>query len=391
MVGRARVLIAGGGPAALAAARAYRRAGGAGGVLMLTDDERPPYRRPPLSKELLRGDAEPEDLPMEDASWYDRAGVEVRTGTRVAALDAGGRAVVTAEGERIGFSACLLALGCEPVRPPVPGVDLPGVHVLRSMRDALGLREAAVPGARVVVVGSGFVGCEAAASLAARGARVTMIAMEAVPQGERLGPEVGERIAGWLTAAGVVVLGGREVRALVADGGALRVEAQGAEVVADAVLLATGARPRVDVAEAAGVATSGGAVVADAAMRTSAGGVWCAGDLALATNAAAGRRLRVEHWGDALGQGKVAGRAMAGSAARWADVPGFWSTIGDRTLKHASWGDGWDEVGVRDHGDGAFTAWYLRDGRVTGVLTHDRDADYEDGTSRVRAGAAAPA
>ncbi len=385
-----RVVIAGGGPAGLAAARAYRASGGAAEVLLLTDDERPPYRRPPLSKELLRGEAEPDELAMEDAAWFDRAGIAVRTRTGVVALDAPGRAVVTTDGERIGFSGCLLALGAEPVRPPVPGTGLPGVHVLRSLRDAVGLREAARPGARVVVVGSGFVGCEASASLAARGARVTMVARSPVPQHARLGEEVGRRIADWLTDAGVTLHGGRPVDALAEGGGALRVTAGDLVVGADVVLLATGARPRVALAEEAGLATHDGAVVTDATMRTSAHGVWCAGDLALASNAAAGRRLRVEHWGDALGQGEVAGRALAGAPARWDAVPGFWSTIGDRTLKHAAWGDGWDEVLVRDHGAGPFTAWYLRGGRVAGVLTHDRDADYEDGSSRVRVGAPSP-
>jgi 3-phenylpropionate/trans-cinnamate dioxygenase ferredoxin reductase component len=385
-----RVVIAGGGPAALAAARAYREAGGGAEVLLLTDEDRPPYRRPPLSKELLRGEVEPEELAMEDAAWFDRAGVEVRTGTTVAGLDAAGRALATGDGGRVGFAACLLALGAEPARPPVPGSGLPGVHVLRSLRDALGLRAAASPGTRVVVVGSGFVGCEASASLAARGARVTMIARDRVPQQDRLGDEVGGRIAGWLAEAGVTVIGGRSVDALAADGDGLRIAAGDLAVGADAVLLATGARPRVALAAEAGLATRDGAVVTDAAMRTSADGVWCAGDLALAANAAAGRRLRVEHWGDALGQGEVAGRALAGAPARWEAVPGFWSTIGSRTLKHAAWGDGWDEVRVRDHGGGAFTAWYLRGGRVAGVLTHDRDADYEDGSSRVREGAPAP-
>lgn len=390
MAGMTDALIVGGGPAALAAARAYRRAGGAGDVLLLTDDASPPYRRPPLSKELLRGEVEVAELALEDPSWYERAGVAVRTSTRVVALDVPGRTVMTSDGTRIGYSACLLAQGAEPVRPPVPGAGLPGVHVLRSARDALALRDAAVPGARVTVIGSGFVGCEAAASMAARGARVTMISMEPTPQQERLGVDVGARIAVWLEGAGVILTGARAVRCVSAESDVLRVHAGDAAIDADVVLLATGARPRGALAEAAGLEMRDGAVVTDAAMRTSADGVWCAGDMALATNAAAGRRLRVEHWGDALGQGEVAGRAMAGAAARWEAVPGFWSTIGRATLKHAAWGDGWESAELRDHGRGAFTVWYLRRGRVVGVLTHERDADYEHGAGLVRAGAPPP-
>ena len=124
-------------------------------------------------------------------------------------------------------------------------------------------------------------------------------------------------------------------------------------------------------------------------MRSSADGVRCAGDIALAHNPTAGRRLRVEHWGEALAQGEVAGRAIAGEDARWDAVPGFWLTIGLRTLKQHAWGDGWDDVRV-DAGADGFTAWYGRDGRLVGVLTHERDRDYERGNDLIAAGAPFP-
>jgi NADPH-dependent 2,4-dienoyl-CoA reductase/sulfur reductase-like enzyme len=132
-----------------------------------------------------------------------------------------------------------------------------------------------------------------------------------------------------------------------------------------------------------------GAVVADAAMRTSDEAVRCAGDIALAHNPAAGRRLRVEHWGEALAQGEVAGRAIAGEDARWDVVPGFWSTIGERTLKQRAWGDGWDDV-LLDGDAAGFTAWYGRAGRLVGVLTHERDGDYERGGDLIAEGAPFP-
>jgi len=111
--------------------------------------------------------------------------------------------------------------------------------------------------------------------------------------------------------------------------------------------------------------------------------VLAVGDVALARHAIAARRIRVEHWGDALGHGEVAGRVLAGRTARWEEVPGFWTTIGERTLKFAGWGDGFDDVRVEDRGDGAFTVWYTRDGFVVGVLTHERDEDYESGRGRI--------
>ncbi len=383
------VVIVGGGPAALAGARAYRDAGGTAPVLMLTDDDRPPYRRPPLSKELLRGEIEPDELPLEEQGWYAAQGVDVRCGVVVEAIDPSARTVV-ADGAPIPYAACLLATGCAPAVPPVPGVGAPGVHVLRTARHALSLRDAARPGARVLVVGSGFVGCEAAVSMAMAGARVTIVTAERAPQIERLGSAVAARLSAWLTEHGVSLRPGRTLESIAPDGAALAVALGSETLEADLVLLATGARPRAALAVSAGLEIDGDGVRTDTAMRTSAPGVWCAGDLARAHNRAAGRPLRVEHWGEALAQGEVAGRSMAGREAAWDGVPGFWSTIGRRTLKQAAWGDGWDTDVIRDHGDGAFTAWYGRAGRIVGVLTHGRDEDYERGSELVRDGAPWP-
>lgn len=388
MADRDPLVIVGGGPAGLSAARAYRDAGGAGDVLMLTDDDRPPYRRPPLSKGLLRGETPEGDLPLEDPGWYPAHGVAVRCGAHVAAIDLEARTVTVGD-ERIGWSRLLLATGSEPVRPPLPGADLPGVHVLRTVPDSLELRAAAGEGARALVVGSGFIGCEAAVSLAMRGARVTMATPEPSPQDARLGPEVGERLAGWLAGQGVTLHAADQVEGLERRGAAVAATLADRVVEADLVLLATGARPRVALADDAGLPVERGAVLTDAAMRA-APGVWCAGDLALADNPSAGRRLRVEHWGEALAQGAVAGRAMAGAEAAWDAVPGFWSTIGDRTIKQAAWGDGWDQTEVRDGPGGSWTAWYGRAGRVAGVLTHDRDDDYGRGAELIRSGALWP-
>ncbi|WP_217921788.1 NAD(P)/FAD-dependent oxidoreductase [Miltoncostaea oceani] len=384
------VVIVGGGPAGLAGARGYRAAGGTAPVVLLTADDRPPYRRPPLSKELLRGEIGEGDLPLAADGWYADEGIDVRCGTEVTGIDTSARVVVTGDGERLPYAACLIATGAEPGRPPVPGIDLPGVHVLRSARDALDLRAALPSGGRVVVVGSGFVGCEAAVSMAMTGARVTMVTAEAAPQVTRLGAAVGARLTSWLTAHGVSLRPGRPLTGVTAADGTLRVAAGRGATDADLVLVATGGRPRADLAERAGLRVEAGAVRTDASMRTSAAGVLCAGDVALADNPAAGRPLRVEHWGEALAQGEVAGRVMAGEEAVWDAVPGFWSTIGRRTLKQAAWGDGWDVDTVRDHGGGAFTAWYGRGGRIVGVLTHDRDDDYDRGSALVRAGAPWP-
>ena len=147
--------------------------------------------------------------------------------------------------------------------------------------------------------------------------------------------------------------------------------------------MATGVAPRSELAAAAGLELEGGAIPTDAGMRTSRGRRPGRRRRVPGREPAAGRRLRVEHWGDALGQGAVAGSTAAGVESDWDDVPGFWSTIGERTLKYAAWGDGYDEARMERGDDGAFTVWYGRDGRLVGVLTHQVDDDYERGRSLI--------
>jgi NADPH-dependent 2,4-dienoyl-CoA reductase/sulfur reductase-like enzyme len=153
--------------------------------------------------------------------------------------------------------------------------------------------------------------------------------------------------------------------------------------------MAAGVAPRSELAAGAGLELGeDGAVAVDRAMRAGgAGSLLACGDVSRAFNAAAGRSLRVEHWGDALGQGEVAGRTAAGQDAAWSDVPGFWSTIGKRTLKHAAWGDGFDQLRVERHVSGGFTAWYGKAGRLVGVLAHQADEDYERGKQLIADGA----
>jgi 3-phenylpropionate/trans-cinnamate dioxygenase ferredoxin reductase component len=271
------------------------------------------------------------------------------------------------------------------VRPPIDGADLPGVHVLRSARHADALRAATGPGTQVAVVGSGFVGCEAAASLARRGAAVTLLSDEEAPQARRLGAEVGGLLAAWLREEGVELRLGAPVQRIGAAGSLLRVD----DVVeADLVLLGSGVAPNDDLARGAGLALGrdDAFVAVDATMATSAPGVWAAGDVTLVEHPVAGRPLHVEHWGEALAMGEVAGRQAAGDvSARWDGVPGFWSTIGDRTLKLHAWGDGHDEARV-DGDAGGFAATYVRDGRIVGVLAHERDEAYEAAQERILGG-----
>ena len=239
-----------------------------------------------------------------------------------------------------------------------------------------------------MVVGSGFIGCEAAASLARRGHDVTMIADEAPRTSSawarRPPPESRSGCARRESSSSL----GTELDRIQHETGRLKVVAGDRHAPADLVVVSVGVAPRGRLGALLALElTDEGAIPADSSMRTVADDVLAAGDVCQAHNAAAGRALRVEHWGDALAQGEIAGRGCAGESASWDSVPGFWSTIGDRTIKHAAWGDGFDTLRFIPNAGGAFTAWYGLDGRVVGVLTHEADEDYESGKRLIADGA----
>jgi 3-phenylpropionate/trans-cinnamate dioxygenase ferredoxin reductase component len=380
------LLVVGGGPAGLATSRSYREAGGDGPVAIVTDEHRPPYRRPPLTKELLRGECGEADLPIEDEAWYAEQDIALVSG-RAVALDSGTATVSLSGGRELEYDSCVLATGAEPKRLPVPGADDPAVAVLRTLDQLRELQVRLQPGVAVVVIGSGFIGCEIAASLRLRGHPVTQISDEPAPNQRRLGGHAAEMIAGWLHEYGVVLHAGATVQRIERGPRGLEVIADEARATGALVIMATGVAPRGELAAGAGIALQDGAVPVDAGMRTASPGVLAVGDVCLAENLAAGRRLKVEHWGDALGQGEIAGRTVAGQAAQWFDVPGFWSTIGRHTLKYAAWGDGYETACALRHDDGGLTVWYGRDGKVVGVLTYNADEDYERGGAMVGEGA----
>ena len=384
------LLVLGGGPAGLSAAGAYRDAGGEGAVAIVSDESRMPYSRPLLSKELLRGEATEDELALEDEDWLAAHDVSLIAG-RAMALDAGGREVTLAGGRRLTYATCLVATGAEPTRLPVPGADDPAVRVLRSLDDLreLQARLAATGDGEhdVIVIGSGFIGCEIAASLRRRNLAVTLISDEAAPNRRRLGARAGGELARWLSDEGVTLALGAGVEAIERRPDGMRVQAGDLSVTAAVVVMAAGVTPRGELAAAAGADLAGGAITVDSAMRSSLPGVLAAGDVCLADNAAAGRPLRVEHWGDALGQGAVAGATAAGRVSVWDAVPGFWSTIGSRTLKYAAWGDGYDAERFEPGAGESFAVWYGRDGRLAGVLTHDADDRYERGRELIAEGA----
>jgi 3-phenylpropionate/trans-cinnamate dioxygenase ferredoxin reductase subunit len=383
------LLVIGGGPAGLAAARGFRVAGGAGAVAIVADEARMPYDRPPLTKALLRGESTEAELPLEDEAWLGEHDVALVAG-RAVDLDPDARRVTLSGGRTLGYRQCAITTGAEPVRPPVPGADDPGVRTVRGLDDLRELLARLHPGDPVAVVGSGFIGCEIAASLALRGHPVSLISAEALPNEQRLGEVAGRRIAGWLSEYGVETLFGAPLERVERRGGGLELVAGSHRRHAGTVVMAVGVGPRGELAAGAGLSLHEGSIPVDAAMRTERDGLLAAGDVAFARNLAAGRRLRVEHWGDALAQGEIAGRTAAGADARWNAVPGFWSTIGTHTLKYVAWGDGYDVLASEPRPGASLAVWYGREGRVVGVLAHDADDAYGQGRERIRDGAPWP-
>lgn len=375
------LVVVGSGPAGISAAESFRQHDGDAPVLVLSSDPDHPYQRPPLSKDFLRG--ETDDVTLHPPEWFGEHGIELRTGTTVHSINVEDH-TVTVEGEPIPYGALVLACGSTPSPLPVPGGQraLP----LRALSDARRLRDAAADATSAVVIGAGFIGCEAAASLSMRGVAVTLVAPDRVPQESRLGGAAGERLLGLVKAAGVRYIGGVSVAEV--DDGRVRLD-DGGWIDGGLVLAATGVTPRCDVAADAGLPTRDSRIVVGADMRTSTPDVYAAGDVAIAYNAACGRHIAVEHWQDAIDQGAVAGAQAAGALATWHEVPGFWSSIGDATVKYHGWGDGFQSSRMVD-GDGGFTVWYQADGRTVGVLTCNADDDYDLGESLIAAGRPAP-
>jgi 3-phenylpropionate/trans-cinnamate dioxygenase ferredoxin reductase subunit len=374
------LVVVGSGPAGLAAVRAFRRRDADRAVTMITADPHPPYARPPLTKDFAQGATDLDELWLTEPGWFDAHRVELRLDTAVEGLDTGRHLLRLSDGTSLTYTDVVLATGSRPTPLPVPGGDDPDLIYVRDLASGHRLRGLAeTGGGRVAVIGSGFIGCEAAASLALMGLQVVLVSAEPLPQGDRLGPEAGREIRSWLSDAGVELLLGTPLASIRSRGDGFELElADGVELQVSEVVAAGGAHPAVELAEHAGLSVERGGVRVDASLRASAAHVFAAGDIAFAEHPAAGRHLRVEHWGDAEQHGTVAGTVAAGGEARWEDPPGFWSSIGERTLKYAAWGDGHDEAELSG-GPDSWRVWYRRGSEICGVLTHNDDEAYERG------------
>ena len=317
------------------AAETLREEGFDGRVVLIGAEAQRPYERPPLSKEYLRGEAGREKLWVhDDASFYDEHEIELRLGTTVTELDVGAREVTLGDGERMPFDGLLLTTGATPRPLDVPGADLDGVHYLRSVESSDAIRERLDRGGKVVVVGAGWIGSEAAASARQRGLEVTVVEPASVPLERVLGPEIGAVYRDVHADQGVELLLGTGVDALEGAGAVERVRtSDGRTIDCDFVIVGIGVVPETGLAERAGLAVDNGIVV-DGALRTSVPGVFAAGDVARHEHPLYGA-LRVEHWSNALHQGPAAARSMLGRDEPYDRIPYFFSDQYDVGMEYS--------------------------------------------------------
>ena len=335
-----RIVIVGGGAAGFAAAEMLRREGFGGQLTLVSADDSAPYDRPNLSKDYLAGTAPEEWLPLRPAEYYKENDIDLRLGTVAKSIDAAGHRVTLGSGDSVPFTKMLLATGAEPIRLQCPGADLPHVRTLRSLADCRALRDRADPGTRAVIVGASFIGLEAAAALRQRQIEVHVVAPEARPMERVLGPALGDFVRSLHESHGVAFHLGRTVEAMDEQG--VRLD-DGARLQANLVLVGIGVRPRLGLAESAGLATDRGVLVNEY-LETSAAGIFAAGDIARWPDPRSGERLRIEHWVVAERQGQTAARNMMGRQERFATVPFFWTQQYDVSIDYVGHAASWDNI-----------------------------------------------
>jgi len=366
------IVIVGGGAAGFAAAQRLRDLGYAGKLTLLSADAIAPYDRPNLSKDYLAGEADPAWMPLKDDAFYADNRIELRLSTTAQKLDPATRQVTLSDGTTLAYDALLLASGAEPNRPRTPGFERDNVFVLRSQADSDAVIAASAGAHTAAVIGASFIGLEAAAALRTRGLAVHVVAPEALPLERILGPELGHFIQGLHERHGVQFHLGHTVSAF--DGKTLTLD-DGAALAVDLVVLGVGVKPRVDLAEAAGLQLDRGVVV-DARFRTSAPGVFAAGDIARFADPASGAPIRVEHWVAAERQGQIAAANMLGIDLPIREPPFFWSAHYDVTIRYVGHAEHWDRIDV--DGDIAArdaTLRYLSGGALLAAATLGRDLE----------------
>ncbi len=363
-------VIVGGGLAGAKAAETLRAEGFDGDVVLLGSEPERPYERPPLAKGYLLGKNTRDSVFVHPADWYAAHNVDLRTGVTVAMIDPAAH-LVTFDGGTIGYDKLLLATGAHARRVDIPGAGLGNVFYLRTLPESDALRAAFTPDARVVIVGAGWIGMEAAAAARTAGSSVTIV--EPLPGALHrvLGPELGGKFADLHRAHGVTFRFEESAAEFLAEGpGSAKVgkvvTTTGAELPADVVVVGIGAVPNDGLAKSAGLDVGNG-VVTDSALRSSDPDIFAAGDVANSYLPLLGRHLRVDHWSNALNGGKAAAKSMLGQPVEYDRVPYFYSDQYDLGMECSGlpFPDRYDQVVYRGDTDSLeFIAFWLNQGRL---------------------------
>ena len=368
------VVIVGAGAAGSAAAEMLRRCGYDGSLTIVDEDPDSPYDRPNLSKDYLAGNAPEEWIPLRPPGFHEEHRITIVRG-RAVRLDPQSRRLEVEGRDALPFDALLLATGAEPVHLNLPGEDAAPVHYLRSLADSRRLIEATKGATRAVVIGGSFIGLETAASLRARELEVHVVAPEAVPLERVMGRELGDFIRALHEEKGVVFHLGRKPARLEPHGVVLD---DGTRLGADLVVIGVGVRPRLALAEQAGLEIDRGVVVNEW-LETSAGGIYAAGDIARWPDPHTGERIRVEHWVVAERMGQTAARNILGARERFDEVPFFWSAHYDVSINYVGHAEKWDATVV--DGDAAkhdVAVRFDRAGKPLALATIYRDGESLD-------------
>ncbi|WP_332665724.1 NAD(P)/FAD-dependent oxidoreductase [Aeromicrobium sp.] len=378
-----RTVIVGAGIAGVSAAAAMRRSGYEGDIVLLGEEPELPYRRPPVSKEIVRGEKTPDEIRIKKPEWYDQQSVTLRTGVTVASIDTEAHVVHLADGEEVGYDQLLLATGGRARNP----WSASGIRTLRSLADVPRLQSELTPGSHLIVVGAGLIGSEIAASARTMGCEVTLLETAALPLPRLLPPELGELYVDLHKSEGTDLHTGVQVTSIEDEGDQTTVRASdGRSWSAPVVVVAVGMEPNVELAEAAGIEVANGIVV-DAFGRTSAPDVFAAGDVANQPNGVLGGRHRVEHWQGAQNHGTAIGKVMAGGDVPFVEVPWCWSDQYGHNLQVTGWPETTHELVV--HGslhDRDFIAYLLDDGVVRGAVGIGRPRDIRAAEKWIAAG-----
>jgi NADPH-dependent 2,4-dienoyl-CoA reductase/sulfur reductase-like enzyme/nitrite reductase/ring-hydroxylating ferredoxin subunit len=357
--------ILGAGAAGNAAAETLRREGFSGRILLITAENRLPYDRPTLSKDFLSGKASPKWLPLRDEKFYKDLRIEVMTGRQVVQLRPDEHKFIFADGKELEFDQALLATGGSPRNIPVPGSHLPGVFLLRTMDDAEWICGAAEKSGKAVILGAGFIGLEAAASLRERNLKVELAAPEEIPLQKVFGDRIGRWFQDMHLNHGVGFHLGVAAEKIEEKGEGLRVHlSDGTALDADLVIGGLGIDPAVGYLRDTNLVNNG-AVSVDGCFQTEAKGIFAAGDIAMFPDRHTGEMQRVEHWVVAEAQGQHAARAMLGSQVPYGEIPFFWTRQYGRSIKYIGYAPSFDQVAFRgDVGEDSFFVGYFREGRL---------------------------